>query len=269
MDTLTVISHIFNEEYLLPFWLEHHSQIFDNGIIVDYCSTDRSIEIVKKFCPTWTIIQTKNLNPDRSPNFQANLIDIEINEIEETIDGYKICLNTSEFLIIDKSKNDFINSLSRGMYYNIVSHSVMTTKEYNYPKNTIDFFKDIDLFSNATYKGRGHRTLHSNSRCNYGVGRHNQSSGTPQTNIYRTDFFILWCGFYPWNNKIIERKMQIQQNIPQSDKDARLGFQHILDNQKLKDMYNDEFNSKINKNNYDQNIIKTIYSTCENLKKSN
>lgn len=62
MNTLTLISHIFNEEYLLPFWLEHHSKIFDNGIIIDYYSTDRSIEIINKFCPTWTVIKTKNLN---------------------------------------------------------------------------------------------------------------------------------------------------------------------------------------------------------------
>jgi hypothetical protein len=33
---ITVISHIFNEEYLLPFWLEHHRTIFDHGIIIDY-----------------------------------------------------------------------------------------------------------------------------------------------------------------------------------------------------------------------------------------
>lgn len=266
MNTLTLISHIFNEEYLLPFWLEHHSKIFDNGIIIDYYSTDRSIEIINKFCPTWTVIKTKNLNIDGSPNFKADLIDIEVNEIEKTINGYKICLNTSEFLMINKSKNDFINSLSRGMYYNIESHSVMTSKEYSYPNNTVEFFKDIDLFSN---NGRGHRTLHSDSKCNYTLGRHSQLSGTSQTNIYRKDFFILWCGFYPWNNKFIERKMQIQQNIPKFDKDRGLGIQHILDNHKLKFLYNSEFKSKIKKNNYDKNIIDTILSTCENLKKNN
>ena len=54
-DTLTVISHIFNEEYLLPFWLENHKNMFDHGIIIDYCSTDSSVEIIKKYCPTWEL----------------------------------------------------------------------------------------------------------------------------------------------------------------------------------------------------------------------
>ena len=61
---ITVISHFFNEEYLLPFWLEHHSKIFDHGIMIDYCSTDRSVEIIRKFCPSWTIVKTQNINED-------------------------------------------------------------------------------------------------------------------------------------------------------------------------------------------------------------
>ena len=80
--SLTVISHIFNEEYLLPFWLEYHSQIFDYGIIIDYCSTDSSIEIVKKFCPHWKIIKTKNII-DGKPLFDAKLVDDEVIEIEK------------------------------------------------------------------------------------------------------------------------------------------------------------------------------------------
>ena len=42
----TIITNIFNEEYLLPFWLDYHRRIFDHGIVIDYDSTDRSIEIV-------------------------------------------------------------------------------------------------------------------------------------------------------------------------------------------------------------------------------
>ena len=30
----TLISHIFNEEYLLPFWLRHHKNMFDEIIII-------------------------------------------------------------------------------------------------------------------------------------------------------------------------------------------------------------------------------------------
>ena len=30
-----LFSHIYNEEYLLPFWLNHHKNIFDHGVIID------------------------------------------------------------------------------------------------------------------------------------------------------------------------------------------------------------------------------------------
>ncbi len=38
----TLVSHIFNEEYLIPFWLNHHKTMFDQIIIIDYNSTDKS-----------------------------------------------------------------------------------------------------------------------------------------------------------------------------------------------------------------------------------
>jgi hypothetical protein len=46
----TVISHFYNEEYMLPWWLKHHRQYFDHGILIDYGSTDKSLDIIKKIC---------------------------------------------------------------------------------------------------------------------------------------------------------------------------------------------------------------------------
>ena len=93
----TLISHFYNEEFLLPWWLKHHKQIFDHGVMIDYHSTDRSVEIIKEICPTWTIITSRN------PDFQADTIDTEVNDIESQIDGWKICLNVTEQLIGDYS----------------------------------------------------------------------------------------------------------------------------------------------------------------------
>ena len=103
---LTLISHIFNEEYLLPFWLEYHKNIFEHGIIIDYYSTDRSIEIIRKYCPTWEIITTRNINKDGSPNFKAEDVDLEVMDIESRISGFRICLNTTEFLFLTKPKEE-------------------------------------------------------------------------------------------------------------------------------------------------------------------
>ena len=29
-----LISHFFNEEYMLPWWLKHHREIFDHGVLM-------------------------------------------------------------------------------------------------------------------------------------------------------------------------------------------------------------------------------------------
>ena len=259
---ITIISHIFNEEYLLPFWLEHHSKIFDHGIIIDYCSTDKSIEIIKEMCPSWKIITTKNKNSDGTPNFEAKLVDNEVNEIEKMVEGYKITLNTSEFLMINSSKEEFINSLSQNRYYNIKSHSIMTSKNINNPKNLKEFFSDIDLISSVPE--RGHRTLHSDPFLLYDLGRHMHFSGNNKTNIYSTDIFILWAGYYPNNNKMTKRKLQIQQNIPEKDKTLENVRYHIIDFNQLVEKYISEFEKKLNIDEYDKYIFDTIKNITHN-----
>jgi glycosyltransferase involved in cell wall biosynthesis len=66
MSKVTLISHIYNEEYLLPSWLEHHKNMVDEIVIVDYNSTDSSLEICKRY--NCKILQSKN------EMFQADLI---------------------------------------------------------------------------------------------------------------------------------------------------------------------------------------------------
>ena len=95
--TKTLLCHFYNEEYMLPWFLNHHTQIFDHGVMIDYHSTDRSVEIIKEICPTWDIVTSRN------PNFQADNIDTEVMDIERDIEGWKICLNVTEQMIGDYS----------------------------------------------------------------------------------------------------------------------------------------------------------------------
>ena len=105
MNKTTLLTNIYNEEYLLPFWLNHHKNMFDDIIIIDYNSTDKSIEICKNICPNCKIITTRN------QYFKAIDIDTEFMDIENNIDGIKIVLNTTEFLISEISiKNLFLNN---------------------------------------------------------------------------------------------------------------------------------------------------------------
>ena len=97
----TLITHMYNEEYLLPFWLINHKDMFDNIIIIDYNSTDRSLEICKKICPNCKVI------PSINEYFDAQEIDREVMDIERSIDGIKIVLNVTEFLICENDIKDY------------------------------------------------------------------------------------------------------------------------------------------------------------------
>lgn len=238
MNNLTVISHIFNEEYLLPFWLEHHSKIFDNGIIIDYYSTDNSVAIINKICPHWGVVKTRNINSDGTTNFQATLIDDEVKEIEKTIEGYKICLNTTELLIVDNNKN-FINSLDTdgNTCYHIPVFTIGNKLQNFYPKNMYDFFKNMTHICDVNIKTcNRHRYMHLSPKLkslNYHTGRHYYDNDEILTQKQHHGVHILHLRYYPSNEKMINRRLQVQQNIPQCDKDRGSGFQHIISYEQL------------------------------------
>jgi len=225
MSSLTLISHIFNEEYLLPFWLEYHSKIFDNGIIIDYCSTDNSMQIVKKFCPHWQIVKTRNVLKDGRPNFEAGLVDSEVIDIEKTISGFKIALNVTEWFIFLGSKIDLLTSLIANVHYYLQPYQCMTTKTNFFPKNVDQFLNNINKLKIIT--DRGVRILHDEPGLDYWCGRHGRCGN--DNNVLRNDIVIMWTGYYPLNEEVIKRKLQIQQNIPQCDVIAKKGGQHIVD----------------------------------------
>ena len=89
----SIISHFYNEEYLLPWWLEHHKKYFDYGLMIDYNSTDNSVEIIKDICPDWQIVTSVN------SCFNAVEVDKEVMYYEEQIPGWKVTLNSTEFLV--------------------------------------------------------------------------------------------------------------------------------------------------------------------------
>jgi hypothetical protein len=256
---LTLISHFYNEEYLLPFWLEYHKKIFDHGILINYISTDRSVEIINRICPTWEIIQTKNINPDGTPLFQAEYVDIEVNEVEESIKhGFKIALNITEFLILENSISDFKAELDDNFIYMLIPYSVMSDNKNLELKNYNDFFNNITYVYDI-FNERLNRMLHSEKKLQYKPGRHQFIGSENKIKKFDNKFFIMWCGFYPFNKEFIKRKLQIQNNIPQSDKDAGFGFQHIINYEKLIDKFQENLIYSSNNNNLEKlNIIKNI-----------
>lgn len=217
----TLLTNIYNEEYLLPFWLNHHKDMFDDIIIIDYRSTDKSIEICKTICPNCTIITTKN------KYYDASDIDIEFMEIETKIDGIKVVLNTTEFLFITKPIKEIFNQ------YNTMSFAVHIIAPYS--KNIYEIDNYYDLFHNLLNDDivydydRGHRYIHRYYHGSYFPGRHFTRNDYITTN----DMYIIWLGFYPLNEKLLKRKLQIGKNISLNDKNLGHGVQHFYTREQI------------------------------------
>jgi glycosyltransferase involved in cell wall biosynthesis len=89
----TLITHIFNEEFLLPFFIKQHINKFDRVIVVDFQSTDRSQEIIRSLAPDWEIIiwPKENFNDIELTTF--------ILDLEKSLVGPRMVLTATEFLI--------------------------------------------------------------------------------------------------------------------------------------------------------------------------
>jgi hypothetical protein len=226
----TVITHIYNEEYLLPFWLEHHSTIFDHGIIIDYRSTDSSLEICRKICPTWTIITSRNIM------FAAHDVDKEVMDIENSCDGIKIALNTSEFFFSDSPIKD-IFKLSNNIN---TSFAVFSTTPYSlnifYPKDLKELIQSLlspeVLYIKGNRPGGPHRFIHNYANGNYMCGRHISNNPWELTEKFQ----IIWLGYYPWNEPFKTRKLNVKTKVPEHDKICGIGYQHLYTIEKMEEM---------------------------------
>jgi hypothetical protein len=89
----TILTHFYNEEYLLPWWIKHHLQYFTNGILIDKGSTDRSVEICRELAPHWRIVRSQLYE------FDAFLTDHEVMTYEQQVTGWKMCLTATEFFV--------------------------------------------------------------------------------------------------------------------------------------------------------------------------
>jgi hypothetical protein len=251
----TLISHIFNEEYLLPFWLNHHKNMFDDIIIIDYNSRDKSIEICKSICPDCIIIKTRN------NCFDATEVDKEVMDIENSLQGIKVVLNTTEFLFCEKPVKDFFINNTNPISYAINAISPYSINLYRI-NNIYELFNN--LFNDDVvyhYDRIGSRFIHNFSNGNYTIGRHSSNNISIPTN----EMFIVWFGFYPMNNDLLKRKLQIQQNIPQSDKDRGFGFQHLWDRDKLLNINLEKANSGLALKNINNSLFNLLDKYLKNI----
>ena len=205
----TVIAHMYNEEYLLPFWLRHHLPMFQHGIIIDYASTDRSVEIVKEICPTWVVIQSRN------DTFDLKAEDAEVMDIETTIPaGFKITLTIAEFLVVDSWP---MSVAGQNLKIQVFAALGSVGSE---PADNAELFSSIEALHKSCRFG--HRFMHECPHGMYQLGRHVSNRPSQFIDTVR----IIWFGIHPWNSKQLLRKQQMVGRIPAVYTQAGAGSQH-------------------------------------------
>jgi hypothetical protein len=229
-----VICHYYNEQYLLAWWLRHHYKLFDHGVMIDYGSTDQSNELIRNLAPNWEIRKSRN------KEFDFEGCDQEVMEIEREFGGWKTVLNTTEFLYL-RNKNDFLDDINKRGDSIFRANGIIMADPPDYYQT-----EPVPELSLTTQRFHGYlekekhnhafrdRFIHKYPDGDYYLGRHN--SYHPNA-MHHPDAYVLWFGFSPWNESMINRKLFIQTRIPKHYKEMGLGYQHFVDRNKLKTMY--------------------------------
>jgi hypothetical protein len=229
---LTLISHFWNEEFLLPYWLRHHVPLFDHGILFDYASTDRSMEIVREMAPHWEV------RPSINEWFDAGAADAEVMAAEREQPGWKMVLNTTELVLcpdlallvrwLEKYRPDI-----QGVWgFDLVLVDRLGERDAAVTAAPLHLQRHWGYHAG----GERSRLLHRAPDGRYHVGRHKSDL---VAKVPDDRFFVLWLGWSPMRY-IRGRKLQIQQRIPPSNRALGLGSQHLVTAQGLEAAYQQE-----------------------------
>jgi len=227
----TLLCHFYNEQWMLPWFLNHHKEIFDHGIMIDYHSTDHSRDIIKEICPSWDIVTSRN------PDFQADNIDTEVSDIEKSIEGWRICLNVTEQLIGDYSILDDDPSPKQWLVPSIV----MFDTEHKERTPNPDFALYEQYKYGFSFRDGDQQFLERRARSIHNVPYQYPTQPTRECmapgrhfNGYNTDKLVtLYWGWAPFDNGQLDRKLQIQTQIPLIDRQRGWGFHHITNKETL------------------------------------
>lgn len=237
-----VICHFYNEEYMLPYWLEHHVKIFDHGVMINNGSDDASVDIIRRLAPNWEIVNTAFKCLD------ALLLDFVVQQQEARFNCWKICLNVSEFItsnlpnLLDEYEQADLLAIQTHPYIMvdpdrdvelIPGLSLIEQKPYGFYDNFIyDFFtrdqKLRKLFyyfmqKRHAYKRRA-RLLHRYPIGGYSIGRHNWF----HTSSFDKRLRMYWYGYSPNTHCFIERKISFGATLPLGEN--KLGQHHKVNN---------------------------------------
>lgn len=225
---ISVVCNFYNEEYLLPYWLDHHGRLFDYGVMIDWNSTDNSVEIIKKKVPHWKIVKSKY------EFFHREDVDREVISYENELNGWKCSLNVTEF-VFHYDLRQYLYCLDKNINGIWLPPIVPVTKEiqlnYDLPKNSnlLTLF-DYGIFYKNCIRPTN-RLIYKTKKAEYNAaGRH---TALLENTILTNDIFHVWTGFFPWNNKLINRKLQQQNRMTEQYKKSGDAGEHFLNRKEL------------------------------------
>jgi len=233
-----LISHFYNEEALLTQWIRHHAPLFHCAVLIDYHSTDKSRDIIRREAPdSWNVVYSNNRE------FGAAAIDYEVASYENSFDNtdWRLALTTTEFLFavgLRRKDNTIFDQLTGGdvkairipsltsidkdgrndrsvplpkqknlVYFQDGNSGILTEEEERYVNNHYNrFMHCVRDFQNPYY-----------------IGRHDFRHSSVARNMHIIKYVY---GPFP---DFFSRKLQIKTRIPESDKQYNFGHQHMVE----------------------------------------
>jgi hypothetical protein len=238
----TLISHFYNESYLLPWWLKHHREIFDYGVMINHGSTDESMDIIREYVPHWRLVNST------LTSFNAFMTDLEVMNYEKELPGWKIALNTTEFLICSLALDDLTRFFEKESRYGAActGHIIVDTGEIPNLDRTQSLVKQlhwgfneninftpeqrISMNLGVAFPARN-RFFHRLPVGMYQPGRH--LSHHPDSSTRFSELMVWHYAWAPWNPESIARKMSIKSKLDPQDVLRGWGSQHTKSIQEL------------------------------------
>jgi hypothetical protein len=229
---ITLISHFYNEEFLLLGFCKHWGRLVDHAVMIDYHSTDNSRDVIRSICPTWEIVESRN------NSFDAMGCDLECIDYEQRFRGWKFVANSTEILLhwdlrgfLEQWEQEHPDVEAIGMTSAVMCQG---------PDEPLDYDLDGDLWNQRHWgwidKGcaaRPWRYIHRGIHGQYAqVGRHS----TGLSHEHDPSLILQWWGWSPWP-QVKQRKFQIQDRIPLSNRLVGWGHQHIVSEEQLEERY--------------------------------
>ena len=258
-----VVLNTDNEEYLLQWWLPHHANKFDEGVILDF-GDDGTEELCKKYVPNWTYKKVE-IVPEDLNNYRWDDV---ISKVENVIHddfprSWIITLSATEFLIgnmdfldnyihptrvlipsflmndhpdlenVEPDPNiPLLKQRTHGVHYYF---NDWPWPEHSISKNLFIELKlenkinPLDLKMNCRWMRSIHNFKQKYTETSlFGAGRHYWKEAD-----MTKELVICHMNYSPFTENFIKRKLNVQKRLTKFDYANHYGTQHVTDIDKI------------------------------------